>query len=745
MCMDQQQQHSYSLSDQLHDLEGQRKLMRNYLHDHFNFTEAALSRAMTAFEEIQRKNNNQATTTTGSGINLLHRKTSSPLSSPPSSSTQWRLVSLKFSNMFCYGGGNNIDFEGMQGVVGILGQNHIGKSAVLDVILFALFDRHSRGDRVEIMNRTAKSAKIDAEFYREDRNGVITCLSGVDRFETNRNIVSLVGNYEDFVGTNIVLQSSAASFFLNLTPATSLHSMNLPQQHEVLTKSIEQAATSIQITQRALHTCRHQIESGLKQLIPLGDVTPHLVLLGGEEIGDEKDFVERFRRQKAVLDARLAQIEVVSKNCQSSAESIRKELSQISVEEEEIAAIEYRHKTVFLANQTAVLRILNDKLRQLYGNLTREVTSSSSAVPTVAQKIKNEKEILNRLIVEKNKEVLPAILKINSTLDQMQDEADNLHGIMMSFARRAPVSVRERWLLANLSALSERIEIEKEKLRLLDTHTFNKDCPYCTNNSFVLDAQMAQMRLNSAESKAKSLRQTLRTLNDTDQNTEKKVERYWALKSSINVHRDRMHALNMKLLKLQKDIHSSQNLHSQLEHALVLEQNAEKDRRENEIVKQRIKDVEEEIDKARTSVNSEFENLHIRLSKMRSLSSRLNEEESTIAQANEEKLQIISDQKQLHHEMDNLKEHLKAVQFNTEIEKNLSCLRANLSVLERSLAHDSEKKNKAEVEIALTLSKEEELSSVKKQMDDLELLVDSYSTIVEATSKKGIVSMLAEQ
>ena len=106
-------------------------------------------------------------------------------------------------------------------------------------------------------------------------------------------------------------------------------------------------------------------------------------------------------------------------------------MSQISVEEEEIAAIEYRHKTVFLANQTAVLRILNDKLRQLYGNLTREVTSSGSAVPTVAQKIKNEKEILNRLIMEKNKEVLPAILKINSTLDKMQDEADNLHGIYL--------------------------------------------------------------------------------------------------------------------------------------------------------------------------------------------------------------------------------------------------------------------------------------------------------------------------
>ena len=47
----------------------------------------------------------------------------------------WKLKSLEFSNLFCYGPDNIITFDKSKGIVGIVAPNHSGKSSILDVIL----------------------------------------------------------------------------------------------------------------------------------------------------------------------------------------------------------------------------------------------------------------------------------------------------------------------------------------------------------------------------------------------------------------------------------------------------------------------------------------------------------------------------------------------------------------------------------------------------------------------------------
>ena len=41
-------------------------------------------------------------------------------------------------------------------IIGIVAPNHYGKSAILDIILFCLFDKFSRGDRRDILNKNEK-------------------------------------------------------------------------------------------------------------------------------------------------------------------------------------------------------------------------------------------------------------------------------------------------------------------------------------------------------------------------------------------------------------------------------------------------------------------------------------------------------------------------------------------------------------------------------------------------------------
>jgi DNA repair exonuclease SbcCD ATPase subunit len=55
--------------------------------------------------------------------------------------------------MFAYGNNNIIDFTSWNGVVGIFGQNYSGKSSLLDIILFCLFDKTNKSSKgIDILN-----------------------------------------------------------------------------------------------------------------------------------------------------------------------------------------------------------------------------------------------------------------------------------------------------------------------------------------------------------------------------------------------------------------------------------------------------------------------------------------------------------------------------------------------------------------------------------------------------------------
>jgi len=55
--------------------------------------------------------------------------------------------------MFAYGPDNEIDFTTWNGVIGIFGRNYSGKSSLLDILLFCLFDKTNRSSKgIDILN-----------------------------------------------------------------------------------------------------------------------------------------------------------------------------------------------------------------------------------------------------------------------------------------------------------------------------------------------------------------------------------------------------------------------------------------------------------------------------------------------------------------------------------------------------------------------------------------------------------------
>lgn len=170
--------------------------------------------------------------------NLANSKTSSGAGN---TGGNWKLVSLEFSNLFSFGEGNKIDFTAYNGILGIIAPNHYGKSSILDIILFLLYDKFprkgsvkdivnnrksgfhavlkiSQGDWQYIIEKTGTINKqgrssVKARFYKYNPvSHVKEILNEDSSTKTKDSILKYVGNYEDMIQTNISLQNNNCVF-----------------------------------------------------------------------------------------------------------------------------------------------------------------------------------------------------------------------------------------------------------------------------------------------------------------------------------------------------------------------------------------------------------------------------------------------------------------------------------------------------------------------------------------------------
>ena len=73
-------------------------------------------------------------------------------------SATWSIKWIEFDNVFCYGEGNRINLDKLDGLVGIFGPNRAGKSTIIGAIIYALFNTTDRGSikNIDIINKNKK-------------------------------------------------------------------------------------------------------------------------------------------------------------------------------------------------------------------------------------------------------------------------------------------------------------------------------------------------------------------------------------------------------------------------------------------------------------------------------------------------------------------------------------------------------------------------------------------------------------
>ena len=161
----------------------------------------------------------------------------------------WKLKSMEWDNLFNYAEGNSVDFEKLNGIVGIFGKNFSGKSSIIDSLLFGLYNSTSKPAKknINFVNQNKENAEISLkveiggkeysisrkiEKYVKKLKGKETdearvdvdfscydpvldrmdSLNGLTRANTDTNIRKYLGSIDDFLITSMSSQHGALQF-----------------------------------------------------------------------------------------------------------------------------------------------------------------------------------------------------------------------------------------------------------------------------------------------------------------------------------------------------------------------------------------------------------------------------------------------------------------------------------------------------------------------------------------------------
>ena len=214
-------------TEDLRDIQIQEELIKEYLKD-FEVEDDLMKRVLD--------------------LNLKYNKIAEE-NEEVSRNINWRLRSIEWDNLFNYGEGNSINFDNLEGIVGIFGKNFSGKSSIIDSILYTIFNSTSKNDRKNLnvinQNKDFGSGKVkisigdadyyvsrDSEKYTKKLKGETTLeaktnvdftmydpsfddtqsLNGLTRNKTDKNIRKVFGTLEDFLYSSMASQLDSLTF-----------------------------------------------------------------------------------------------------------------------------------------------------------------------------------------------------------------------------------------------------------------------------------------------------------------------------------------------------------------------------------------------------------------------------------------------------------------------------------------------------------------------------------------------------
>jgi DNA repair protein SbcC/Rad50 len=705
-------------------------------------------------------------------------------------SNKWRLKYLKFSNMFSYGEDNYINFDKLKGIVGLFAPNFYGKSSILDIIQFCLFDRCSRGIRTEILNykkqslaceltleingvdykiiregkkkkNHAKTIRIDVWFWKineSEKDWVL--LNGKDRHETNKLIAKYIGTYEDFIMTSLKLQKDMnfidypqckkKDFLIKLLKLNIFEDLSKVSKDRL--KEILAVYNDLMFEVKKVN-----YDDKLKEL----DKYRNLL----EEKLESKNHNNRLIRSfyKDINKSSLKIKNVDNKNLKDilklekeidiykyDYESIKNELTELKEKESNFLTKIKDLKDMFsLKRQNEIInnyenkkeknnlekKNLNDKIKELYLKIKSNVKNDNN----FDNLIKKKNKVLSNLDNHNSN-----ICKIKNNLNDIEKKIiliDNKETIIKNFQDFSKNNNNLNDFNNLLEKYDSKLIVMKDKLNKLSDHKYDPNCTFCINNIFVKDARNTRLKHNLLTVKKFKLiinRDKIKREVILNLKHENKYNYLYKTENLNNTYKQESYELKNDLNDLEKNILINNNYLEKYNNDINIYNRNEELIKNNKDINNKIKNLNKELLLIENFKDDNYEKVLDNKEKLKNIELLQKDLIFNISQKENKELELKHKIQSLEKEIKLNNEIKEQLLINNKLNLTILSLNKKIESVSKDLNNDENILQELENKISIlknVLSNLEEKSKKLKKLENEKYILSNYLKII---SKDGL-------
>jgi len=465
---------------------------------------------------------------------------------------KWKLLTLRFSNMFIYGENNFIDFTKKSGIIGLISPNYSGKSSVIDIIIFALFNKIMRGSekQSDLLNiyknifmceveisidknkykilKTSKTTKIydptslrvDVEIFQEI-NGKYVYLfdkspdvqkDKTDKLKTLKLdfIKDIVGDKDHFLYTHVLLQRGenfkdqsptkrikylekvfGIDIFNNLEMACKQEKVDYQKKSDELAKKINKRnPDEIKSNISLDYKKLEEIESKLSSI--------------GKEIDNIKKLI-KINCEKKTIDIDFKKIEKYKDTTETTIQKWNDEYLDYDKKINTLIKSEKNlNENINEFNKKYSKEIIN-KIQKDNEQFENKIISEIDDISLKIKKLLNKKK--DMLVIDKKEDVLKLekekkneekninndIKKFNELIKDLEksiEDVKNADEINRNYDLLLKLKNDKKSLEKDKMFIELKIEEMVEICKEFENFNFDPNCKYCVENPFTKRAQV---------------------------------------------------------------------------------------------------------------------------------------------------------------------------------------------------------------------------------------------------------------
>ena len=326
--------------------------------------------------------------------------------------SKWSLRRLEWDNMFSYGEKNVINFEKLNGIVGIFGQNRTGKSSVVGTLMYALFNSTDRGPikNINVCNvrkdfcsarvildhnstpyvverQTTKSANkkgvisasTSLNLFRMREDGEdMDDLCGEQRNDTEKTIRSLLGHPDDFLMTSLSAQGESNVFihqgssrrrsilsrFLDLDIFDRMHDLSSKEVTSIKSQLKNYPERNWDQIKEQLKTDMSALEDKISELSDLSLEAQTSLALLREDLSKHSSSPVT-KEDVDVQQRRVEDLKKKSNDCNSQIEILKNEISNLQEKQDALQVLLDSIDVVSLKEKQETQRRLQNAITEL--------------------------------------------------------------------------------------------------------------------------------------------------------------------------------------------------------------------------------------------------------------------------------------------------------------------------------------------------------------------------------------------